>query len=179
MRKRIAILICLAALIVPAASAFANPPRSPGQSPAPAGTNSIQTDLYRQQILDLASRRRSPFVGSMFTLAYAGAGQFYNGDYSKGSLFFLGETVYIGLFYGMRLKFQTTYGDTISFRALNSADKVLLISSFALYLAFKVYCIRDAYISAVDLNRRIDESMSRIQLSYTPTDVSIRYSLRF
>ncbi len=176
MRNRIVLLI---AFLLCSTPVFAQTFRSQEPEGYAFSTNAIEFDWKKHQIVELASRRRSPFVGSLFTLLYAGAGQFYNGDYSKGSLFFLGETVYYGLFYGMRLKFQATYGDSLSFRALNPADKVLLVSSFALYLAFKAYCIHDAYTSAVDLNRKIDESISRIQLSVTSSDFSIQYSLRF
>lgn len=181
---RFRMLVMAVVLILPLkvfAQSYRAVPVAPSIEPAPAqvSTNQLQLEAQKRQILELASRRRSPFVGSMFSLMVAGTGQFYNGQYSKGSLFFLGETVYYGFMYGMKLKCQNTYGDTLSFKALNPADKVLLISSFVIYLGFKGYCMYDAYTSAVDINRKIGETLEHFTLSVDTSQVSLYCSLRF
>lgn len=133
----------------------------------------------KDQIIQLYSEKKDPLTAGLLSLLYAGAGQFYMKEFTKGSLLFLGESVYYLFFYAMRLKFQNTYGITTSFKSLNPSDKVLIISSFAVYMALKFYSIYDAYDSAVEHNRAIDETLDKLYLNISPEEFSLSFNLRF
>ncbi len=76
----------------------------------------MQLDLYRQQIIDLASRRRFSFRREHVHAGLCRRGAILQRPITaRARCSSSAKTVYIGLFYGLGLKFQTTYGDTISF----------------------------------------------------------------
>ena len=132
------------------------------------------------QILELTAQKKDPFSAGSLSLLYAGAGQFYNGDFTKGSLFFLGETVYHIFNFAIRFKMQSTYGASAGFSSLETTDQVLLVSSFILYLGIKAFSIYDAYDSSVQINRGIDENIQRIMMSGDSGGISVTlFELRF
>jgi len=131
-------------------------------------------------ILNLVYEKKDPYVAAVFSVVYSGIGQFYNGSFTKGSLFFLSETVYYAFYWGLNLKFKNFYmRDSIDFNNLDNGDKALLLSSFVLYLSMKVFCIYDAYTSAQNISDTIDKSLNQISISADIRDWKIRCTTKF
>jgi hypothetical protein len=129
--------------------------------------------------LALQSYKKDPFAGVAFSMIYAGAGQFYLGDYTKGSLLFLGETLYHVFNYGIRLRFQTIYGDSAGFNTLSATDQILVVSSFFIYIGIKAFSMYDAFTIADALNRKIDKKLQSLTLSFDPEHISVSYGIGF
>lgn len=129
--------------------------------------------------LALYSYKKDPFAGVAFSMIYAGAGQFYLGDYTKGSLLFLGETLYHVFNYGIRLRFQTIYGNSASFNTLSATDQILVVSSFFIYIGIKAFSMYDAFTTAETLNRQIDKKLQSLTLSFDPENISVSYGIGF
>jgi hypothetical protein len=141
---------------------------------------SIQ-ELEREKyiLLQLYSQRKSPFAASLMSMVYAGTGQFYTRNYTKGSLLFLGETVLYLLHYGLRLQFNETYGQSVSFFEMSGGDQFFLVGSFALILSLKIYGMYDAYNSAIEFNKKLADTMRGVQFSYNSEGFSVTYNYRF
>ncbi|NPU99819.1 MAG: hypothetical protein HPY53_00400 [Brevinematales bacterium] len=152
---------------------FAEPGFEENMLSVPAITNKVNTALA------LYSYKKDPFAGAAFSLIYAGAGQFYLGDYTKGSLLFLGETLYHLFNYGIRLRFQTIYGDSASFNTLSATDQVLVVSSFFIYIGIKAFSMYDAYTTADLLNRQIDKKLQSLSVSINSENISVSYGIGF
>jgi TM2 domain-containing membrane protein YozV len=134
----------------------------------------------RVQVMNLMQERKDPYVAAVFSLFYSGIGQFYNGSFTKGSLFFLGETLYYAFNWGLYLKFQNTYlHDTVSFDSLNNLDKTLLVGSFIGFIAFKAFCIYDAYSIASYINSTIDRKIDEVMVSYEDGSLKVLCGVRF
>ncbi len=128
----------------------------------------------------LYSEKKDPLAAGMFSLVYSGIGEFYNGQYTKGSFFFLGETVYHSLNYLMIYKFQTSYPlSSMDFFAMNSTDQILLASSYLIYFGLKAYCFYDAYTSALNIDKEIDNNLQNINVYFDNNNWKIICSVRF
>lgn len=134
----------------------------------------------KQQVMSLMLERKDPYVASVFSLFYCGIGQFYNGSFTKGSLFFLGETLYYAFNLGLYLKYRNTYlTDTVSFQSLDDLDKTLLVGSFIGFIAFKAFCIYDAYTIASYINSTIDKKIDEVIISIDSGSWKVLCSTRF
>ncbi|OHD54908.1 MAG: hypothetical protein A2Y33_16185 [Spirochaetes bacterium GWF1_51_8] len=178
MKNRIGILLFLSLMIVPAVLG-AQEITSVTGTPKPTVIDHAYVSNQIAVAIELNSYKKSPFAASAFSLLYAGAGQFYLGDYTKGSLFFLGETLYHLFNYGIRIRLQTVYGETASFNTLNTTDQVLIISSFFIYIGIKAFSMYDAYVTADTLNQQIDEKLQSLMVKVDPQEFSISYRIGF
>ncbi len=136
-------------------------------------------DFNYNKLMELTSLKKDPFAASIYSLIYAGAGQFYAGNYTLGSLLFLGESLYHLFNIGIRYKLQNDYGASIPFNQLSSGDRVMLISAFFGFVVLKVYSVYDANISVRKYNKEIDEKLQRFQFNLSDTDVKASLSIRF
>lgn len=155
--------------------------------PAFAATNKVtlpgpvqpSLDFSYESLLQLTSLKKDPFAASIYSLVYSGAGQFYAGNYTLGSLLFLGESLYHLFNIGIRYKLQNDYGTSVPFDQLRSQDKVLLISAFFGFVALKVYSVYEANISVRKFNQGIDQKLQKIQFKASRSEVSALYTFRF
>jgi TM2 domain-containing membrane protein YozV len=136
-------------------------------------------ELDNNKLITLSSLKKDPFAASMYSLVFSGAGQFYAGNYSLGSLLFLGESLYHLFNIGIRYKLQNDYGDSVTFSRLNTSDQILLGATFFTFIILKVYSIYDANISIRKYNKEIDEKLRRYKFSYIPGDLKASYTIRF
>ncbi len=146
----------------------------------PEENNSSQNSiLLKEKTINLISEKKDPFASAMFSLIYSGVGQFYNRQYTTGSILFFGETLYHVLNFAMMLKFQNTYSNSsISFFSMDNTDKVLLCASILVYTGLKAYSIYDAYNYAVDLNKEIEKSLNNISFHVSPREWMIVCSVK-
>ena len=140
-------------------------------------TNS--TPLSEKTLNKLIHLHRDPFAASIYSLIYAGGGQFYNHDYTKGSLLFLGETIYHIFNFGIKYKLHNTYGDQVSFSQLQSGDQILLISAFIAFVTLKSYSIYDANVNARIFNQKIDRRLLHFRLEINKESARGVFQLRF
>ncbi len=140
----------------------------------PSGT--LGPDNIR--LIELTSYKKDPFAASMYSMIYAGAGQFYAGNYTLGSLLFLGESLYHLFNIGIRYKLQNDYGDSVAFSQMNTSDQILMGAVFFSFMVLKVYSIYDANISVRRYNKDIDEKLKRFKFTYMPGEIRASYSLR-
>jgi hypothetical protein len=84
-----------------------------------------------------------------------GAGQFYCGEYWKGSLFVFGDLVYKGLLVGLVLKFNNKYSsgasDPVRWAEFSAADKGLVIGYVVTWLGLSLWSVSDAIDSCPSL----------------------------
>lgn len=141
--------------------------------------NDSSLEFKKAQLLHIYSQRKSPFAASFFSLMYSGTGQFYTGSYTKGSLLFLGETVFYLFYYGLRFKYNEIYGGSVNYYSMQAADQSILVGAFVVYLGLKVYSMFDAYKSAEAINYKLDKKIQKIKFVATPIGVSLSYCIRF
>lgn len=136
-------------------------------------------EMRKERLLEAATLRRSPLTAALLSGLYSGAGQFYNKDYSMGSLLFFAETADYLLIYGMMVKYNNDYGDTVSFDAISTADKIFIASAFSALLTLKVVSVVNAYRSSLEYNRELIEGLEGFRLVATPDEFQLNYGLRF
>lgn len=120
---------------------------------SPPSSRSMSPDLLERY----RYRYRDPFLAGLLSTSMWGTGQFYCGEYKKGSLFVFGDLVYKGLLVGLVLKFNNKYSsgaaDPVRWSEFSAADKGLVIGYVVTWLGLSFWSVSDAIDSAHRFNR--------------------------
>lgn len=167
------LLILLLIIHCPLLSQDNNSPNSLNQV---AKIKTEQTDfvkINRDLLNKLQYRYKDPFVAGLLSVPMWGVGQFYAGEYTKGSLFVFGDLVYKGMLLGLIIKLNNNYtskvsGDTeVNWGELSSNDKFLVVGYIVSYLAISAWSVADAAYSANRFNDR-NSLKNKFKLSLEP-----------
>ncbi len=145
----------------------------------------IDKDLLNK----LQYRYKDPFIAGLLSVPMWGIGQFYAGEYTKGSFFVFGDLVYKAMLLGLIIKLNNNYtskvsGDSeVDWGELSSNDKVLVIGYVVSYLAVSAWSVADAVCSASKFNKN-NSLKSKFKLTLVPDDensfgVRVGIDLRF
>jgi len=129
--------------------------------------------INRTLLNNLQYRYKDPFVAGLLSVPMWGVGQFYAGEYTKGSLFVFGDLVYKGMLLGLIIKLNNNYtskssGDReVSWDELSSNDKFLVAGYVVSYLVVSAWSVVDAAYSAKRFNSR-NSIKNKFKLSLVP-----------
>ncbi len=151
----------------------------------PAGSNRRVENLDTEDSINpIFIKRKDPFLAGLYSFLMMGAGQFYTGNYEKGSLLLFSDVMLKAVLVGLVLHIKSEYtSDTktsVYWRDLNATDKTIVLGYSVLYLAILVINIHDAVQSANEYNRRyLRGSSFQVGLNGGPKSFSIVLSTRF
>lgn len=129
----------------------------------------IKKDLLNK----LQYRYKDPFIAGLLSVPMWGVGQFYAGEYTKGSLFVFGDLVYKGMLLGLIIKLNNNYtskvnGDNeVDWSELSSNDRFLVVGYVVSYLVISAWSVADAAYSANKFNDR-NSLKNKFKLSLEP-----------
>lgn len=151
-------------------------------TPVIADTAGVNPALSREErIWNAAQARKDPTLSSVLSLLYSGTGQFYNGQFNKGSLFFLGETACHLANLGLLFKLKNDYSGSTSLSFIDMAlgDQALVLSSILVLISVKLLCIMDAYQSSTAINADIVRNLGLVRFDTIPGGYRISCGIAF
>lgn len=101
-----------------------------------------------RRIPSVEPERSDPFIAGLLSWMFPSLGQFYNKDYTKGSIIISLDLLQKGLFCWLMWDLHNRYtgdnDDIVKWDELAAGDKVLVIGYFVLHFGLRFYSIIDA-----------------------------------
>ncbi len=175
---RAASFLLVAALLtgVAADAAYAQA-RTPARGPA--RTDETKSGFYDE--LDYNNvfflKKRDPIFAGMLSWYVPGLGQYYSGQYAKGTIFLVTEySIVIGaLFYYLNFDFAAGTGSGFSLKmdarrtnlgVVETSRRNIFVGLLVLTGAMHLYNVSDAVLSARDFNRSLDRRRQNMRDGY-------------
>lgn len=151
--------------------------RTPARTPARAAEQKSEfyDELDYNNVFFL--KKRDPIFAGMLSWYVPGLGQYYSGQYVKGTVFLVTEySIVIGaLFYFLNFDFSAGSGSGLSLKVdarrtdlgvVETSRRNVFIGLMALAGVIHLYNVSDAVLSARDFNQSLDRRRQRLREKY-------------
>jgi len=128
---------------------------------------------------------KDPFLAGLLSWMMMGIGQFYCGEYTKGSIFIAADLINKGamvlLISHINTKYSLSETDIINWKKFDDGTKFLIISYFAGTIGVKFYSVIDAIQSANHYNEKYFSKRDQKSFSFNfdRDSFSLSYSFKF